>query len=1029
MSSSGIDPINSGPLIIRTYLNSSTNRTYLLQNEEIPISSNLVLTTSTNGLLIPSDNIYVSTFTTSSINVSTLNTSSIKVSNISSVEFITSSIVSSVISASTFIVSSILTSSVIASDITISTGLARVLNTSSINASSFITGIVSVSSLNASTTATDSLNISTVVSNNYESGNTSTIYLYTSLYGANNMTVSSLLDSTINSNNMNVSSFNGSTLQIDTLLPSSINGSTIVLNGSNVSSFQVCTLTTSSASINYVQLSSLVTSSATSQIIGFSSLRGSTIIVSSIQLSSLVGSSMTSNTGVISLFNTSSITGSTIQLSNGQVSSIVTSSIITNQLYYSSLSASTMNETSGFALTTSICTLNVSSAIVSSLTSKTVGISSLTTSTAIISTVLLSSLTASSLSSNTATLSSFQNSTMISNNAIISTLNISTFTLTNAVYSTLITSSMGIYNLTPVSNIDIPSGKMNISSVIQSSIISSSIYSTAGTYNITLPTNTGMLYFEMIGAGGFGGNPGFVAIGGTGGYIQGTINLPIGTTSIKVKVGASGIASISNPDAVPSGASYINIPTVGPLFVMAGAGGSAQFLGNIGLIAGNGGGGTFTSGVAPGGDGSCGSSGGSRTGLTTGGLGYTTSCVLAPAYNGASYAGNFEESLGGGSSVVGMAPGGSGYAGGGGNNEYGAGLGGGGSSYVNTTTTTISTSYAGNVVPAGVLTGYGRSGQAGYVSITFVSVTNTSLQANGDISCRSLNITSTISVPSTIISADGKILLGTGTPTYRFEINGSAYSTVFTSGYRYTSSNQQATPNPTTDSISLKTQYGIWASIFYATSDQRIKKDVKPVKEEEALQVVRQIKPVTYQYIDQINRHNQIEYGFIAQQVKSILPYAVKTETDFIPNIYDLAYFSTLTQSTTILTLRNKIITDIEKNDIIKIIDLMEYQQAYKVIDTGISTIVIDGNLESTIVQHPFMKRDNSKENTVFVYGKQVTDLQVLDKPAIFSVGIAAMKELEHTISNQKNIINQQSILIDELEEEIEKRIVSKNNL
>jgi hypothetical protein len=68
MSSSGITPINSGPLTIRTYLDSSADNTYLLGQYDYPIPQNRVLITSTSGLLGPSDNIYLS-----SINISTIN--------------------------------------------------------------------------------------------------------------------------------------------------------------------------------------------------------------------------------------------------------------------------------------------------------------------------------------------------------------------------------------------------------------------------------------------------------------------------------------------------------------------------------------------------------------------------------------------------------------------------------------------------------------------------------------------------------------------------------------------------------------------------------------------------------------------------------------------------------------------------------------------------------------------------------------------------------------------------------------------
>ncbi len=67
MSSSGISPINSGPLIIRTYNDLSENNTYLLQGYDQPVSSNYLLTTSNNGQLIPSSSPSVSSITIGNI--------------------------------------------------------------------------------------------------------------------------------------------------------------------------------------------------------------------------------------------------------------------------------------------------------------------------------------------------------------------------------------------------------------------------------------------------------------------------------------------------------------------------------------------------------------------------------------------------------------------------------------------------------------------------------------------------------------------------------------------------------------------------------------------------------------------------------------------------------------------------------------------------------------------------------------------------------------------------------------------------
>jgi hypothetical protein len=72
MSSSGITPSNTGPLIIRTYNNDSSKQSFVLSDYDTPVASNLVLVTSTNGKLVPSNAITVSTATFSSIQISSM---------------------------------------------------------------------------------------------------------------------------------------------------------------------------------------------------------------------------------------------------------------------------------------------------------------------------------------------------------------------------------------------------------------------------------------------------------------------------------------------------------------------------------------------------------------------------------------------------------------------------------------------------------------------------------------------------------------------------------------------------------------------------------------------------------------------------------------------------------------------------------------------------------------------------------------------------------------------------------------------
>ena len=69
---SGVTSVNSGPLIIRTYNNQSGNNTYLVTDYEYPVSSNYVLITSSGGRLAPSNTIYVSSVSASTMNMGTV---------------------------------------------------------------------------------------------------------------------------------------------------------------------------------------------------------------------------------------------------------------------------------------------------------------------------------------------------------------------------------------------------------------------------------------------------------------------------------------------------------------------------------------------------------------------------------------------------------------------------------------------------------------------------------------------------------------------------------------------------------------------------------------------------------------------------------------------------------------------------------------------------------------------------------------------------------------------------------------------
>jgi hypothetical protein len=197
----------------------------------------------------------------------------------------------------------------------------------------------------------------------------------------------------------------------------------------------------------------------------------------------------------------------------------------------------------------------------------------------------------------------------------------------------------------------------------------------------------------------------------------------------------------------------------------------------------------------------------------------------------------------------------------------------------------------------------------------------------------------------------------------------------------------------------MRSTAGIWAIVFYATSDRRIKDKIYEINDDEALKVIRKLKPVGYEYKDKINRRSGIEYGFISQDVKEVMPNAVREEKDYIPDIYDLGDYIITSNNQTLITLRTKLITDFKVGTKLKILDLKEQEILCEILTiNNYNSFIIDKNFDEIVSPYELSeddKKNNIKLNSVFVYGSYVEDLNVLDKNSIFSVSVGALQEID----------------------------------
>jgi Glycine rich protein len=209
---------------------------------------------------------------------------------------------------------------------------------------------------------------------------------------------------------------------------------------------------------------------------------------------------------------------------------------------------------------------------------------------------------------------------------------------------------------------------------------------TNATQTWTAPTGVTSISVTMTGGGGGGGGsvPGPGALGGTGGYLSGTLTVTPGTT-YTIYVGGGGVGALNSP-AFTAGGFGGGGSSAGGNGNTAGGGGGATYILNgstlIVAVGGGGGGGYFSYMTGGNGGGQTGGNGGAPYNGTGG-------TQLAGGTVGLGGAGGTGSYLQGGNASDYYGGGGGGYYGG------GAGLGGGGGSDYSTSLTNITQTQGG----------------------------------------------------------------------------------------------------------------------------------------------------------------------------------------------------------------------------------------------------------------------------------------------------------------------------------------------
>ena len=243
---------------------------------------------------------------------------------------------------------------------------------------------------------------------------------------------------------------------------------------------------------------------------------------------------------------------------------------------------------------------------------------------------------------------------------------------------------------------------------------------------------------------------------------------------------------------------------------------------------------------------------------------------------------------------------------------------------------------------------------------------------------------------SNIYRSSGQVNIGGSTFTRaKLEINGSYSSYLLYKYYAYGSYGGIASG---TNSYGIYCNERIACAEFNAHSDIRIKKNITDINDSSALDKIRLLEPKIYNYIDEKARGTSNVYGFIAQEVANVLPYAVTVSEGDIPNILTNSNVSVIDSNvlelrldTTVegLTLSNtsviNIITDKDKDLKCNVLSFSEN-----------NVITIENTDEFNNVTNAFIK------------GEQVSNFHHLNKDAIWAVSTAALQEVDRQLQTEK---------------------------
>jgi len=232
-------------------------------------------------------------------------------------------------------------------------------------------------------------------------------------------------------------------------------------------------------------------------------------------------------------------------------------------------------------------------------------------------------------------------------------------------------------------------------------------------------------------------------------------------------------------------------------------------------------------------------------------------------------------------------------------------------------------------------------------------------------------------------ASTGYIGIGTSSPTYPLTVDSYTTETVSNIGYLDQSGVALKQQQPNAE-ISIYAAKAIWTGTsYFASSDMRIKKNIVDLVPDACMDLVKQLQPKRYGFVDHIKHGDREVYGFIAQEVAEICPDVVTKQTEFVPDIF-------------------KATEHISWSKVNKKWKLTIHDESIEFKENTTVRFYVSDRKNSEIMKDVSNCKNDSRSfvfdkiyEDIFVYGHQVNDFLALDKEQLFTLHHGAILTLD----------------------------------